>query len=259
MRWYKLWLILLGISLIILEKYSFISTVRDTATVFLEKQISLFFYRITSYPKLVILNTTQQQQLAKQNAELKKQVQEYSVQLQQTKNKNEELKNVQDLSSRDDYSDFHQVVAKAILDVNFFVNSQMLIDIGTNRQVTVGNAIVNKEGVVGQVSSVNKTSSQLTLITSPDFKIYLQSVKSNTKMLAQGGGHNTIVVNYIDKNDKVEPGDILETTGLDDIYPANIPVAKVIKVFYENNGFNSALCAPVVNFDTLQYVLVLQR
>lgn len=259
MRWYKFWLILLGVSLIVLEKYSFINTVRDTATVFLEKQVSLFFYRITSYPKLLVLNTTQQQQLAKQNAELKKQVQEYSVQLQQTKNQNQELKNVQDLSSRDDYGDFHQVVAKAILDVNFFVNNQMLIDVGTNKLAAVGNAVVNKDGVVGQISSVNKTTAQLTLITSQDFKIYLQSAKSNTKMLAQGGGHNTIVVNYIDKNDKIEPGDILETTGLDDVYPANIPVAKVVKVFYENNGFNSALCVPVVNFDNLQYVLVLQR
>ncbi|MFN7094621.1 MAG: rod shape-determining protein MreC [Burkholderiales bacterium] len=43
------------------------------------------------------------------------------------------------------------------------------------------------------------------------------------------------------------------------MYPANIPVARVIKVFYENNGFNSALCEPVINFNKLQYVLVLKN
>ena len=53
-------------------------------------------------------------------------------------------------------------------------------------------------------------------------------------------------------------GDILETTGLDDVYPAQIPVARVIRVFYENNGFNSAVCVPVVDFRQLQYVSVLK-
>jgi rod shape-determining protein MreC len=77
-------------------------------------------------------------------------------------------------------------------------------------------------------------------------------------MLAQGSANGNIIVRYLDKNDKIQAGDILETTGLDDVYPARIPVAKVVKVFYENNGFNSALCVPVVDFHQLQYVLVLK-
>jgi rod shape-determining protein MreC len=78
-------------------------------------------------------------------------------------------------------------------------------------------------------------------------------------MLAQGIGNGNIMVRYIDKQDKIKEGDILETTGLDDIYPAHIPVAKIIKVFYENNGFNSALCVPIVDFHKLQYILVLKN
>lgn len=259
MKWFRLWLILLGISLIILDKFSFISTVRDGAVIFVEKQTSLFFYRIKSYPQLLFLNTNNQQQLARQNVELKKQVEQYSLQLQQSRNQTQDLKTMQGLNQSNGYDNFHQYVAKAILDVNFFVNSLLLIDAGTSKGITLGNAVVNKDGVIGQISNVNQNNSQVTLITHSDFKVYVQSAKSKAKMLAQGGGHNTILVNYIDKNDDIKPGDILETTGLDDIYPANIPVAKVIKVFYENNGFNSALCAPVVNFDQLQYILVLQK
>lgn len=259
MRFFKMWLILLGISLILLDRFSFISTIRDTMVVFVERHTSLLFYRIKSYPQLLILNTSQQQQLAKQNVELKKQVEQYSLLLQQTKNQAHDLQTMQALNSDGIYDDFHQIVAKAVLDVNFFVNNQMLIDLGSAKGVKIGNAVVNKDGVVGQVSGSNQGNSQVTLITNQDFKLYVQSVKSKAKMLAQGGGHNTLVVNYIDKSDDIKPGDVLETTGLDDVYPANIPVAKVVKVFYENNGFNSALCAPVVNFDQLQYVLVLQK
>lgn len=259
MRFQKLWLIVFGIGLIALDKFSFISTVRDTVVVFVERHVSLLFYRVKNYPQLLILNTTQQQQLAKQNAELKKQVEQYSVLLQQTKNQAQDLKNVQGLNADGVYNDFEQIVAKAVLDVNFFMNNQLLLDIGKNKNIKLGDAVVNKDGVIGQVANVNQLNSQVMLVTNPDFKIYVQSAKSKAKMLAQGGGHNTIVVNYIDKNDDIKPGDILETTGLDDVYPDNIPVAKVVKVFYENNGFNSALCSPIVNFDQLQYVLVLQK
>lgn len=259
MRFYKLWLILLGIGLIALDKFSFISTVRDTVVVFVERHVSLLFYRVKNYPQLLILNTTQQQELARQNVELKKQVEQYSVLLQQTKNQAQDLKNVQGLNADGMYNDFEQIVAKAVLDVNFFMNNQLLLDVGKNKNIKLGDAVVNKDGVIGQVANVNQLNSQVMLVTNQDFKIYVQSAKSKAKMLAQGGGNNTIVVNYIDKNDDIKPGDILETTGLDDVHPDNIPVAKVVKVFYENNGFNSALCSPIVNFDQLQYVLVLQK
>ena len=78
-------------------------------------------------------------------------------------------------------------------------------------------------------------------------------------MLAQGTGNNNLIVKYISKSTNIKAGDVLVTTGLDDIYPANIPVAKVIRVFYENNGFNSAICQPVVDYNNLQYIVVLKN
>ena len=135
MRFYKLWLILLGIGLIALDKFSFISTVRDTVVVFVERHVSLLFYRVKSYPQLLILNTTQQQELARQNVELKKQVEQYSVLLQQTKNQAQDLKNVQGLNADGMYNDFEQIVAKAVLDVNFFMNNQLLLDVGKNKNI----------------------------------------------------------------------------------------------------------------------------
>lgn len=259
MRRFKIWLILLSIGLILLDKYSFISHIRDNTVVAIQKQTTLLLYRIQSYPQLLFLQTQQQKNLASQNIQLKKQVEQYSLLLQQSKNKESDLQTVGGLNPNGVYDNFTQIVAKAILDINFFVNSQMLIDLGASRGVTVGDAVVNKTGVIGQVSSVNANNAQVSLITSSNFKIYVQQTVTKSKMLAQGGGNNIIMVHYLDKNDKIQAGDILETTGLDDIYPANIPVAKVVKVFYENNGFNSALCVPVVDFHQLQYILVLKN
>ncbi|MDQ5948163.1 MAG: rod shape-determining protein MreC [Pseudomonadota bacterium] len=259
MRFFKIWLILLSIGLILIDKYSFISTIRDSTVVFVQKHTSLFLYRLGSYPQLLFLQTSQQQELATQNAQLKKQVAQYSVLLQQSKSQTQDLKSVNRLNPNGIYDDFTQVVAKAILDVNFFVNNQLLIDAGSSKSIVMGAAVVNESGVIGQISNVNAANSQVALITNPDFKIYLQQSVTKSKMLAQGAGNDTLIVRYIDKNDKIQVGDILQTTGLDDVYPANVPVARVTKVFYENNGFNSALCVPVVDFRQLQYVVVLKK
>lgn len=259
MRFYRFWLIFLGIGLISLDKFSFVGFARDYVTIFIEKQVSLSIYRVRNYPLLLILNTQQQRELAKENADLQKKVEQYSVMLQQSQNQNIEIKNASMLKDDVVYNNFQQTIAKAILDVNFFANNQVLIDIGSNKNINLGDAVVNKDGVIGQINSVNKASAQLMFVTNPDFKIYLQSKTTKAKMLAQGGGHNSIIVNYIDKSDNLQVGDILETTGLDDTYPMGIPVAKVTKIFYENNGFNNAVCVPVVNYNAMQYVLVLHK
>ena len=157
------------------------------------------------------------------------------------------------------YNNYGTSVARAIIDINYLVNHKMLIDKGSGNNIEVGEAVVNQLGVIGQVSIVNNKTSQIILLANPDFKIYLQTVDSKSKMLAQGTGNNNLIVKYISKSTNIKAGDVLVTTGLDDIYPANIPVAKVIRVFYENNGFNSAICQPVVDYNNLQYIVVLKN
>ena len=256
----KIWLILISISLILLDKFSFISKVRDGSSIYLQKQLSLLKYRITNYPHFVMLEKTARQNLEKENRQLKQQVEQYAILIKQQSNQQQnatalnELKTPQNL-----YADFHPIIARAIIDVNYLINNKLLIDKGTNHLVNLGFAVVNKEGIIGQVNIANPNNAQIMLITNPDYKIYLQNSVSKSKMLAQGIGNNNLLVKYIDKKEKIAVGDILVTTGLDDIYPANIPVAKVIKVFYENNGFNSAICIPVVDFNKLQYILVLRH
>lgn len=259
MNKFKIWLILLGISLISIDKYTIITNVREYIAIFVEKNISLIVYRVKNYLPLLLINTAQQRELASQNAVLKKQVETYSTLLIEANNKNRDINSIKELNDNTLYSNYKSTVSKIILDVNFFVDNKLLLDAGINKNITTGSAVVNKDGLIGQVVDVNKINSQVMMVTNPDFKIYLQNSNNKVKMLARGGGHGSLVVNYIDKNESVNVGDVLQTTGLDDVYPANIAVAKVTKVFYENNGFNSALCAPVVNFDNLQYVTVIHK
>lgn len=256
----KVWLIIISVVLIFLDKFSFISKFRDSSAISIQKQMKLLQFRITNYPKLVLLEHSKQKQLEVENRQLRKQLEQYSIQLRQQTNQQHDIAEIKDLKAAHvQYDDFKTNIAQAIIDVNYLVNNKLLIDKGQDDGIGIGQAVVNKFGVIGQTGIVNKKNSQVILISNQDYKIYLQNSVTKSKVMAQGIGENKLLVKYINKNEKIEVGDILVTTGLDDVYPANLPVAKIIKIFYENNGFNSALCVPVVDFNKLQYVLVLKN
>lgn len=255
----KLWLIIIAIILIFTDKLSFIGRIRDTSSVYMQKNLNILKYKLTNYPKLVLLQKSEQSRLEKENVQLKKQLEQYSLLLNQQANQGADAKALSELNQAGSYNQFNVVTARGIIDVNYLVNNRLLIDKGATSGIKQGDAVINKEGVIGQVGINNPNNSQIMLITNPEFKIYVQNSLNKSKMLAQGMGNNSLIVKYIDKSQKIQVGDILTTTGLDDVYPANIPVARVIKVFFENNGFNMAICEPVVHLNKIQYVLVLKH
>ncbi len=256
----KFWLLLVSIMLILLDKFSFISTVRDFLAVHIHQQVVAVKYRVSSYPQWVFLQKSAQRQLETENSQLRRQIERDAILIKQQNNHGYDILEIESLRSQPKlYDDFKVILARGVIDVNYLINNKLLIDQGANNKIEVGNTVVNKEGVIGQIGLVSPTNAQVMLITNPDYKVYVQNSVSKSMMLIQGVGNNNLTVKYMNKNDKTKIGDILVTTGLDDVYPANLPVARVTKVFYENNGFNAALCEPVVNFNKLQYVLVLKN
>ncbi len=255
-------LIVLGfcIVIILLDKYSFISKIRDYTSVYIQKQTTSLIYRIRNYPKLVLLQKTEQRSLETENIKLKQQLERYSILLNQQKNLGVDSKDLMMLATQTKlYTNFDIIIARAIIDINYLVNNKLLIDKGKKDDITTGEAVVNQVGVIGQVGDTNDKNAQIILITNPNLKIYLQMPNTQSKMLAQGIGNNKLIVKYINKSSNLKVGDVLVTTGLDNIYPANVPVAKVVQVFYENNGFNSAICEPIADYNKLQYVVVLKN
>jgi rod shape-determining protein MreC len=256
----KFWLILLSIILILLDKFSFISVTRDSFAIYMHKKIITIEYQIKSYPKWIFLQKSTQRQLEAENANLKKQIEQDALVIKQQSNLGTEISEVDKLNSKQQqYNHYKVILARGIIDINYLINNKLLIDKGSDQGVEVGDTVVNKDGVIGQIAAVNANNAQIILITNPDYKIYVQNSITKAKMLIQGAGNNNLTIKYMNKSDKIAAGNILVTTGLDDLYPGNIPVAKVTQIFIENNGFNAALCQPVVNFDKLQYVLVLKN
>ena len=228
----RILIVIVSIITISLDKFSVINRFRDNFNIYASKHAEYFITQIYNYPQLLFLQRTTQKHLENENTELKKQIEKYSILLKQQKNINQTSDNVKELHLlAKSYDNFHSNIARAIIDVNYLINDKLLLDAGDTNNIKLGNAVINKDGVIGQIALTNHTNSQVILPTNPDFKIYVQTQHTKSKMLAQGIGNHSIIVKYINKNEKINIGDFLFTTGLDDIYPANLPVAKIIKIF----------------------------
>ena len=106
----------------------------------------------------------------------------------------------------------------------------VLIDRGTTSGVRRGMAVVTPDGIVGKVSAVYLTASQVLAVTDPAFAAGVESQKSHVRGVLKGLGSSGARVDYVSSGRKVEVGELFFTSGEDRVFPRGFPAAKVTSV-----------------------------
>ena len=114
---------------------------------------------------------------------------------------------------------------------------QVVINRGANDGVYEGQAVIDDEGIVGQILHVGTTSSRVLLITG----------------VIDALGHN-----HVPHSTDIRVDDMLVTSGLGGKFPEGYPVARVTSVLQdESRAFSQIQSQPVAKIDRLRYVLLL--
>lgn len=122
-----------------------------------------------------------------------------------------------------------RTIAARIIGAGTSATSRVVfIDRGTTSGVQRGMAIVTPDGIVGKVQSVFPTSSQVLLITDSSFAagVISQKHRVHGTLKGQGFGQTTGIVDYVQNEEIVEPGEWFFTSGDDLIFPKGMPVGK---------------------------------
>jgi rod shape-determining protein MreC len=106
----------------------------------------------------------------------------------------------------------------------------VFIDRGVRDGVARGMAVVTPDGIVGRVRAAYPSSSQVVLITDPDFAAGVVSVKNHVSGTIKGQGESLCRVDYVQNEAKVEPGEWFYTSGDDRVFPKGLPVGVVQSV-----------------------------
>lgn len=123
-------------------------------------------------------------------------------------------------------------------------NSRVVyVDRGSADGVKRGMAAITAEGIVGKVIAAYPTASLVQLITEQESVAGVISQKNRVRGILKGQGKNTCVVEYIQNEEKLDPGEWFYTSGADRIYPRGLPVGQV-KMVREGRGGKEVVVEP---------------
>lgn len=136
----------------------------------------------------------------------------------------------------------------------------IIIDKGRKQNVREKMPVVTPKGVVGQIVEVDLWHSKVMVLNDTNSSIDVNVEGKNTRGLLEGTGQNTLKLKYVIKNDEIEIGDKLTTSGKDGIYPKGIPAGIVITVNKNKSGiFADIDVMPFNNFKQLDEVLLIKK
>ena len=116
------------------------------------------------------------------------------------------------------------------VDANPFDHS-LVINIGTQDGVYDGQALVDADGVVGQVIEAGFMTSQAMLISDTDHALPVEVNRNGLRTIVVGTGKiDQLELPFVVNNADIRVGDLLVTSGFGGAFPAGYPVAIVESV-----------------------------
>ncbi len=136
----------------------------------------------------------------------------------------------------------------------------VVVNRGSLQGISPGWPVVDARGLVGQVTRVFPNSSEVTLVTSQEQTVPVQVVRNGLRLLVSGIGQDRLLeVRFLDMHADIRPEDILVTSGLDQVYPPGIPVARVLATEPpRHTPFARAMCVPLAGVGQQRQLMVLQ-
>jgi rod shape-determining protein MreC len=132
------------------------------------------------------------------------------------------------------------------------------INKGTHDGIKTGQAVITVGGVVGYIFKPGTFTSQVLLVTDRYSVVDGVIARSRARGIVEGKSASSCILRYVEKSEDVQPGDLVVTSGLDNIFPKGFPIAVVDSV--ENKTYSVSLkveLKPVVDPDKIEEVFVI--
>lgn len=179
------------------------------------------------------------------------------------KEENQQLREL--LNMKKLYEGNVQVTASVLNRVPANWSDDVIIDRGSNSQVTKQMLAIVNEGLVGTVERVEKDSSRVRLLTSQE-KLTPVAVKMKVSTAEIFGiltgydrKNNVFIISQLNSNEAIEKGSTVTTSGLGIYNISNIPVGKVVSVKENSNNFSREVFVRPAADMTNIHVLTLVR
>lgn len=198
-----------------------------------------------------------QAKLQEENERLLREVQQLNLQLQQfTQVREENLRLRRSLDVREKASEDMVAAEVSSVEQSPFLRVIKISIRQGDIHVAPGMAVISDVGVVGRIDKVSNQYSDVMLITDPRSKLAIESVDSRIPGILEGADEARCIARFTPSEKTLQVGDIIQTSGTDQLFPAGRPVGQIVKVWQEVGKGQFAEVIPFVRFDQLRMVWV---
>lgn len=154
------------------------------------------------------------------------------------------------------------IAAEVIYDAADPYTRKIVINKGSLQAVAAGSPVLDELGVVGQITRVHPLTSEVTLLIDRDQSIPVLNTRTGARSVAYGdslseGG--TLDLRFMAANADVLAGDLLTTSGVDGVYPAGLPVAKISRIERRaDTAFAKIHCTPIAKINGTLHVMIIK-
>jgi rod shape-determining protein MreC len=138
---------------------------------------------------------------------------------------------------------------------------QVLINKGLLDDVKESTAVIDDQGIVGQVTRVSSTTSRVLLISDTQHAIPVRILRNNVRTVVEGIGKiDQLKLSHVPHSLDVRMGDILMSSGLGGVFPEGYPVA-IVTTINRNEGrpFAEVFVNPIAQLDRIRLLILLKQ
>ena len=133
----------------------------------------------------------------------------------------------------------------------------VMVDKGIDQGVSKGDPVINALGIVGIVVDASADYAKVMLVTDPNSAVDAVVQDSRARGIVKGGASGSCVFNYVLSKHPVAVGDVVVSSGMDQVFPKGLPVGRVATIVKRDAGiFQDVTLTPVVDFERLEEILI---
>ncbi len=150
------------------------------------------------------------------------------------------------------------MVAELVAVVPTANTHQVIIDKGSDSGVTLGQAVLDAQGLFGQVVEVDRFTSRVLLIVDQSHAVPVQVNRSGVRSVAAGTGElDHLVLENVPVTADIQVNDLMESSGLGGRFPRGYPVGIVTSVEIDDTSpYARVEVRPLAALDRSRHVLL---
>jgi rod shape-determining protein MreC len=197
------------------------------------------------------------QHTSRENEDLKRENGALKLQITQLESKAGEADRLAALLKfRQTNTDVPMVSARVIGGSADSASQTIYLDRGERDGIRRNMGVITPDGVVGKVIESYKDTAQVLLLTDKDSGVGAMLVESRLQGPVGGTGEPLLIMKYIPNDDNVNSGERVVTSGMDRIFPRDLPVGTIAEI-KAGNPFKQLRVKPAASLERLEEVFVL--